>query len=438
MYEILLGNQLPVLLIALLLATFAGWHLGDWSAGIRLFIFDYTLPFAAAFYGYLTLAVPVGTLEVNVASLLFEVALLVSMVKYFMMIRLSILRLDTVVLDQWIRRLVLLQTALVFPLLFLEGFGLFSLGDRNEYLGNYWFAKYLIYAGFLIAAMQIPLVAAKANRHGHFGFATILTIVVNIIISMITGSKGAIFLWLLSILSMIRFDLKVQCRRLLLALIASVVMIFLVFELISNFLELDYAQLVDLLTSRFFLVNDARALVYEYSSTNQGFGRFLAEAFRAISSVLGIQPDEVPLGVQLYRENFGLDIDVGANASLLALVMYYADQAIHLPLVLLAIVSTRVSVLICERLVLPPISPVGRCFYFAITLYLLRLVSQDFFAFQTTVILIVVASLVFWIYRGCRNESMRKRARAKSAEEIREGSLSSRLSFGSSLQDPAV
>lgn len=389
MYDFILETKTAVLVVALLVSLVFAVASGAGSYWWRIFAFDLTLPFAVSFYlivlGLQRVVVGLDT----AAAVFFESVVFLLVVRSLISIKKIIYELDTDSIDSALKYLVLGHFLLFFPLLFLDGFGLFSEGDRNDYISKYWFAKYLIYGGFLVSAAQVPLLAARLSAPGRVGFSAWAAVGLNFLSSVLTGSKGVVFLWILSILALMTLNWREHAKRIVVSLVLLIALVLAALFVLLTSVDMDPVQLSELLLARFFLSNDARALAYEFSSGSTGLDVLLKEAFRGFSPAFGYMPDAIPLGVQLYRDNFGIDLDVGANASMVSLVMYYGDLDWRFLYVLfMAVVFFGLAVM-AEIFSKNTKDPVFRVMFLGVFVYVARLFSQDFFAFQSVLIVLV-------------------------------------------------
>jgi hypothetical protein len=423
MYDFILETKTVVLAVALLISLIFAAVSGRGKYWWRIFIFDLTLPFAVSFY-----LVVLGLQRVSfrldtISAIIFESVVFLLVARYLVLIKNCLDRVDDRSADSALKYLVFGHLMLFVPLLFLDGFGLFSEGDRNDYISKYWFAKYLIYGGFLVSSAQVPLLAARFSAPGRVGFPAWAAVGLNFVSSVLTGSKGVVFLWMLSIVALMTLSWREHAKRIAVSLALIAALMSAAFFVLLTSIDMDPGQLSELLLARFFLSNDARALAYEFSAGSMGLEVLLQEAFRGFSPVFGYVPDAVPLGVQLYRDNFGIDLDVGANASMVSLVMYYGDSdwrflyVFFMGLVFLglAAMAEMVSNLAKE--------PVLRVMSLGVFVYAARLFSQDFFAFQSILIVIVFFGMV-WVVGAMISDLLRNYLKSSlDSEKLREAGV---------------
>lgn len=396
MYDFILETKAVVLVVALMVSLVFAATSGEGKYWWRIFIFDLTLPFAVAFYLVVLGLQRIDFKPDTIAAIFFESVVFLLVARYLVLMKNSIGKVNDRSADSALKYLVFGHLALFVPLLFLDGFGLFSDGDRNDYISKYWFAKYLIYGGFLVSAAQVPLLAVRFSAAGRVGFPAWTAVGLNFLSSVLTGSKGVVFLWMLSIVAMMTLSWREHAKRIAVSLALMVFLLAAAFFVLLTSIDMDPSQLSELLLARFFLSNDARALAYEFSAGSMGLDVLLQEAFRGFSPVFGYVPDVVPLGVQLYRDNFGIDLDVGANASMVSLVMYYGDSDWRFLYVFFMVLVFLGLAAMAEMFSNFAKEPVLRVMLLGVFVYVARLFSQDFFAFQSVLIVIVFFGMI-WI-----------------------------------------
>jgi hypothetical protein len=159
------------------------------------------------------------------------------------------------------------------------------------------------------------------------------------------------------------------------------------------------AEFFDLAISRFFLFNDARALALDLRPTYYVDSALFSETFRSLASFFGSAPQNEPLGVLLYKEAFFTDGGSGANASLMALIVYYTEPGYS---ILSIFVATGGLLLVFY------LSKISLNFFqdtknrlIVITLWTgtITSYSQDFLAFQVFVLITLPLMLFLYVIR---------------------------------------
>lgn len=398
MYEYMFEVKIATLLVAVAGTWLAGILVGNPRVALRSIAFNFGPSFAFAFFvvGFFYDG-RVSAFDLA-AGLLFEFFVLVGFTKLFC----DLLKLggdvDDRAVEHWLRLSLLFQLLVALPVVTIEGFGIFSDGSRIAFLENNGAAKYLVYAGILIFAVQAGLVAQRLSTGRALG-ATGYAVVVSVFaISTLSGSKGLIFLWLASTLSLIDYrHLRIRLVPVIAGLITVAAAFVVTANIMSEMLGISGIEFAELAVGRVFLNNDARALAFDYGGTTQQFSELFSASFRFLSMRLGHEPTDPPLGILMHERLFSSSTGTGANASLIALITYYSMQGF-------ALIPTLIA---CLGLALVYASVVGfRCMVFGpirkravtiIGLILVQMFSQDFLAFQLLVPLACVAGLLFLV-----------------------------------------
>jgi hypothetical protein len=232
---------------------------------------------------------------------------------------------DNRAVELWLRSSLALQLLVSLPLVMSEGFGIFSEGSRIAYLESSGAAKYLTYAGVLLAPVQAGLLAQRLSG-GHSPGATGYAVIASTFaLSTLSGSKGGIFLWLASTLALTDYRrLRIRWMPILAGLIAVAVALVVTANIISETLGISEIEFAELAISRFFLNNDARALAFDFGGASRQPSELVSASFRSLSTLFGHGSIDPPLGLLLYERYFGVSTGNGPNASLIALIAYYS------------------------------------------------------------------------------------------------------------------
>jgi hypothetical protein len=305
------------------------------------------------------------------------------------------------------------QVIVTAPLITSQGFGIFSEGSRIDYLYAASSAKYLTYAGILIASVQVPLLAHRISSR-RFGLLDLAIMLVAFGGSVLSGSKGGVVLWLVAIAALVNYRRAgISLGRGLLALAVLGSALGASSVLIARFLNLDVGEFAELAFNRFFLVNDARALAFDFRTGTTPDAGWFAESFRSISSLFGAPPRNSPLGVLLYGDLFGVETGNGANASLAALLAYYSNPGELIILGPLAAIGALAATLILATIARAVRTALSRTVVLAMGLVCLQQYSQDFLAFQIVAPLAVLAMLSIWINDQRKKKPTRARFSAR-------------------------
>jgi hypothetical protein len=286
------------------------------------------------------------------------------------------------------------QIACTAPLVAMGGFGIFSDESRIGYLYTGSLPKYFTYASFLAATVQAALLAALVSASGRLGSWGWGVILLNFAISVTSGSKGAVFLWLVAIASMIDYRrARIPAYKLFGALALGTGGLLVSSLAIAHFLDLDLDVFLSLALNRFFLNNDARALAFDLRNWHSASGSMFSESFRSLGNLFGLPPRNDPLGVLLYSEAFATVNGNGANASFMALGTYYFPAGYAFVPALLGMLGTLGLALLAGVTAGPPHRAVQRVINHSIWLTCLVNYTQDFLAFQVLLPLVILTSI---------------------------------------------
>ena len=282
--------------------------------------------------------------------------------------------------------------ALLVPIFLQSGVGIFSNGSRLDFLvGSRW-NVYLVYASMLVQVVLPPVAAVIVNVEKRWPSPVVVYLVVISAISVLSGSKGGVILTLLAIISLLKFDRRRDYFRVLLVPICAAASLFsITLYFVGQFLSLNPLEMASLMFSRIFLNNDCRALAIDWSGYLGDSGSSLfGEAFRLYATLLGNAPRYPPLGQLLYSLQFGTVGLIGANTSSTALLVAYGSDLEKLFFTILLVGAALVIGLLADIRGRADVPRLALC------ISLLGLLSQDFFAFQidmNILILIFVAIL---------------------------------------------
>lgn len=400
MYELIFTERMPTLLAAALVSLIASTVAGARHLWIKGFLFNLAPAMGAAFY-VVSFTPKIHPNSLDLASaLLFEFTFLVIFYKALAALISEMNLVDERDAGKVLKWAVLIHVITFLPNLGEVGFGIFSEGSRIDYLYSNRFAKYLTYAGIATSLVEAAFLARLLTIRGTVGAMGLFVFLLNFALSVLSGSKGGVFLWIATVLSLIDFRFfRINIVQIFLLLILGLFSAYLSTLIVSNFFNLDFSEFIDIATSRFFLFNDARALALDFRPIGYVDSTLFSESFRSLSGLFGSEPLNDPLGILLYKEAFVIDSGAGANTSLMALVVYYtAPGSSMLPILMAAIglflvfyvsqVSLRVFQDSKTRLIVTVVWMVAILNY-----------SQDFLAFQVLFIMAVPLMLFLFIVR---------------------------------------
>lgn len=416
MYEYLLQTRIATLLVAVAVAWLAGALAGNPRVALRSIVFSYWPAFACAFFVIGAFYEGQVSAFDLAAGFLFEFSVLLAFTKLFHDALKADRGVDERAVELWLRWSFALQLLIALPLLTSEGFGIFSEGSRIAYLDAGHAAKYLTYAGGLLSSVQAGLIAKRLSGRrspGPTGYAVIFG---TFAVSTLSGSKGSFFLWLASTLALVNYlHLRLRWLPIVTWLIMLSITLVITAKIISEMLGITEIEFTQLAVSRFFLNNDARALAFDLRSSSGGLSDLLAASFRSLSTLLGHESIDPPLGLLLFEKEFGVSTGNGANASLIALITYYSMRGYAMFPTIIACLGLAVlygGVVGFRRIV---VGPLRKMAVTLIGLTLVQQLSQDFFAFQLLVPLACAAGFFFIVtnrkYAGASPRSLRPSAR---------------------------
>jgi hypothetical protein len=397
-YDLLFESVALTATFTVLLAMSSAVLVGAGKVWWRVLAFSFAPAIAAAFFLVALVSnAPSSGLDLA-GGFIFEFVVLCLYCRLFADAFRDLHRIDLRQVSRLIRATLVLQSVFALRLLLVDGFGIFSEGSRIDYLSTSFGATYLTYASVLVAAIQAGLVARRVTFTGKLGLDGTLVIGVNLLLSVVAGSKGAILLWLLSAIALVRYrEAKVSKATIAVVLIVATGSVGLTAHLVSDFLGIEIGEFFKLAFGRVLLTNDARALAIDLRSTHSDYGLLFNESLRSLSSLFGSRPANEPLGMRLYADSFGSTGITGANASLMALILFYAPADSSL---LLALAASVLALAIHATVQMAKSTlhrPGGRYVLQSIGLVGIGLLSQDFLAFQIVVPLAVLALAALWV-----------------------------------------
>ena len=397
MYDLLFTARTPLVLASLFLALLASTLAGDRKVWLRGILFNLTPAMGAAFY--LVAFIPeIRPDFIELAfALMFEFVVLIIFYKMFRVLlkQIAIVQSnDAVFFLKW---LMAAHILVVLPNLG-AGFGIFSENSRIDYLYASRLAKYFTYVGFMISIAQAAFLANLLTGRGRLGATGWLVVALNFTLSVLSGSKGTVFLWMIATLSMVDFkNFRFRPFQIISAALLGMSALYASALVVSNFLNLEPSQFADTVLSRFFLVNDARALAIDLRPLLYIDSTLFSESFRSLGGFVGLEPRNDPLGVLLYKDALSVSDNSGANTSLMALIMYYTAPGFA---VIPIVISTGGIILVfimqnksTKMFTNPNIKLIITSMWTAI----IMTYSQDFLAFQLLLILIFPIGLLLWI-----------------------------------------
>jgi hypothetical protein len=399
-YEFLLRERIATVVATVLLAVLASSLAGAAKLWARGLMYSLAPAMGAAFYAVAFLAEPRPNSADLIAGLLFETSVLALFYRLLLWLKRDMTAIRSEDAIRVLKFGVVLQIILVLPNITSGGFGVWSDGSRIDYLSSSSLAKYFTYSGLLVSTVQAAFLAALVTCRGGLGIIGWTVIATNFALSVLAGSKGGVFLWLMSIASLVDYGrAQIPRYKILLGLVIVTAAVLLSSLVAAEFFGLDLGDFIELATSRFFLNNDARALALDlrtWQSTDQSL---FSESFRSLGNLIGFAPRNAPLGVVLYSEGLSITNGNGANTSFMALATYYFPTGYSLLPASLGVVGAILIVLFARLTGELALSATRRVIVTSIWLATFLTYSQDFLAFQVLLPLAVLTVTAIWIYR---------------------------------------
>lgn len=365
---------------------------------IRFLFYNFTGVFATGFIASLFFSdIEVNSLDLA-SSLLFELCVLFLMVLFFC----KLLRFN----DRcYSYRNYLLYVSLVIviiniPLIATSSFGLFSSDSRLSYLSESPFFKYVTFTTILLIGFMSVILSKELQTHGKINTRILFALATIFFMSVVSASKGMFFVFLLQVIALIDYKkLNVPLSKILIYLSVIFFLFIGSMILISAYLMLTYEQFLNLVFSRFFLTNDARALAFDFRwiVPDRSLSVFLVESFRSFSSLLGWKLSYPPIGNYLFSLQRGNLTDDGANASLVALAILYSKDGETLFSFLIVLLFPIIITLFSTVVAYYDRHTPRQLFVISCTIVCLTQFSQDFLSFQLS-LFVFVASYLLWLF----------------------------------------
>jgi hypothetical protein len=211
-------------------------------------------------------------------------------------------------------------------------YGIFSDDSRIDFLtispllGRTWYLDMIIDFTVLLST------ALRYLEHKKFRIRDWLGVFAIIIITFLTGSKGATFLLMAYVILFIYaafphlIALIPKWAILLATLICSAAVYGYVYVL-SELLQVPVSDQITLTLSRFLLSADARIMAFDPNINtyvlSQPHGAFLSELFRGPARILGLSTAEFPIGIYQYQYQADTTNYVGSTNQLSAMFIIY-------------------------------------------------------------------------------------------------------------------
>lgn len=302
-------------------------------------------------------------------------------------------------LKTWLKVIIIFYLLAYIPLLFNQGYGLFSSGSRIQYLEDSRLSRYATYFCLILSVIAVPVAAAIINHVKKWDRLIIFFLFISFLTSLLAGSKGGFLLTIISLMSLIQLSgIRDYMKILWVPIIAIVVGVFSTVIFVGNFLSLDTMQMINLMFSRFFLNNDARALSIDFSDElGSGGANLFQESFRGLYSRIGYPPINLPLGQLLSQIAFSTSDFSGGNTSSTALLIAFGNGfekvvfalCLFLFVFIILVVSHKTTKYYIPKL--------------ALALLLINFLSQDFLAFPLVINILVGFMFIYFLISSIRH-----------------------------------
>lgn len=392
-YELALQSKIEFLVILIVLIIICRLTLGSKDLIIASVCTNYGVYFSVSFYF-------LSAINYKDISDLFRILFLL-VFETFILIKFLLIFKDFIKkyinssnhFPNYLLTLLIIRSGIFIFLISTNTYGVFSSGERIDFISTNWYLKYLVYLSNFLAFIQLILVAEKYNTLKKQTFWSILTIIQVIIISVFSGSKGAWILWIIGLTGLTYKTLR--DNKILIKLVLSFSMIALVIINLSlDYFGLNATQFTELAFARFFLNNDARALSLDFTDAISQNKDFFTHSWRSFSSFFVESNRDVPIGNLLYEEAFNGNSSLGANSSLSALITYYVTNLNFIPIILTLILLIHTYHFLLKKALYQN----SKLLYFSISLFTIPLFSQDFLSFQlmSRIILLIILFLALF------------------------------------------
>lgn len=402
MYEFVFQSKMITATAGVLALVFACTLVARPGFWWRALAFNFGPAFAVGFMLAILLSDQMFSTVDVLASLLFEFLILCIFCRLVFLSYHALHQISSKTVVQALTFCTMIYAILFLPAILSSGFGIYSSGTRIDYLYDSRAAKYFTYAGMLLAAVMSGLLARRITLNGKPRAGDYAIILIFSATSILSGSKGGFVLWIITILALIDYEkAKIKTITVALAFIGMLSLVMILAIVVSDFLGISMEDFFNLAFSRFFLNNDARAMAFDLRPLQvpSGVG-LLNESFRSLSSLFGSPPRNLPLGVELYDSYFGPSGGAGANASFVALAIYYTAPGLAVLPLLVAALGALLLFHLQTLAVRAMSTAFSRFALLSVSAVVFSLLSQDFLAFQLVAPLTVVLILTFLILRS--------------------------------------
>jgi hypothetical protein len=268
--------------------------------------------------------------------------------------------------------------------------GIFSEGSRIEYLSNGALPLLLTYMSMVINSALMISISSRIYC-SKFSKLDVFAIFLMIINSLVSGSKGGVFLSILNMLVLawgLGHTFENISRSLkLVSLFFALSLVGVYTFVLSQFLSTTFTQNINIAIARFVLSADGRALASDYQIRDalmaNVHGDLLSEIFKSFAPQMGSVVSDIPLGNALYASAYDyITTLVGSNPGFSTLIMSYYDNAYDLLSIALCLVFTAVVIAAGYLTMYLSETPLQQVISVAFIFSLLLTIMQDYHAFE--------------------------------------------------------
>lgn len=250
----------------------------------------------------------------------------------------SYLRSDAQLLSNSMLLVMLAFKVLFFVLNYIAAggqYGIFSDDSRIDFIQTSPILARTMYLDMIIDFIVLCNITMHCLACRRIKFIDIFILLSVVSLNFMTGSKGATFLLMATVMLFIyaatpNILSRISKKAAAGFVVASVLTVLGYVYLLSESHQVTFEDQINLTQSRFLLSADARIMAFD-SDVNryvlsQAHGEFLSELFRGPARIIGAATAEFPIGVYQYQYQVGTTNYVGSTNQLSAMFVTYGDE----------------------------------------------------------------------------------------------------------------
>lgn len=288
------------------------------------------------------IALPIiSPFQLNYSALLNGIAIEIFCAGIFLLAGyriISFMRLDARLLSNSILLVMLAFKVTFFVLNYLAAdgqYGIFSDDSRIDFIQMSPVLARTMYLDMIIdfiVLCNITMRCLACRRIKAMDVAILLSVV---LLNFLTGSKGATFLLMATVILFIyaatpNIMTRLSKKAAAGFVVASALIVFGYVYMLSESHQVTLEEQINLTLSRFMLSADARIMAFDPDVNryvlSQPHGEFLSELFRGPARIVGATTAEFPIGVYQYQYQVGTTNYVGSTNQLSAMFVTYGDE----------------------------------------------------------------------------------------------------------------